>query len=137
MEFTILLNTIHENIKFTMEYRHDQLPLLDILIKKISNKIETYLHHTPSDWKQYLRLNSCHPRHTRKNVNYNLTIRLCTIVSDAHILIRRLQEINTTLISNTFQRALSFTLKNWENLKPNRGTAQEVCLHFYAQTTQK
>ncbi|CAC5419811.1 unnamed protein product [Mytilus coruscus] len=76
MELKDLLNEINENIQFTMEYNSNKLPFLDILIIKNGTNIETDIFYKPTDSKQYLLFTSCHPKHTRVNIPYNLAKRI-------------------------------------------------------------
>ena len=59
------------------------------------------LHSTPkffsTDTKQYLLYDSCHPKHIKNNIPYNLARRLCTIISDKDILNARLNELRELL----------------------------------------
>ena len=48
---------------------------------------------------------SCHPRHTRNNIPYNLARRLCTI-SDEEILDTRLKKLQVLLLQKHFPRKL-------------------------------
>ena len=59
-----MLNSLHSDIKFTAESSDKQLPFSDVLVKKEGFKIETDIYYKPTDSKQYLLFNSCHPKHT-------------------------------------------------------------------------
>ena len=90
-----IINKIHRDIQFTLE----MLPFLDILIKKVNTEIETNrdIHYTPTDSKQYLLFKSCHPNHKTANLPYNLTRRICTIVSIENQKEKRLEELKNFL----------------------------------------
>ena len=49
---------------------------------------------------------SCHPRHTRNNIPYNLAGRLCTIMNDEEILATRLQELQVLLLQIHYPKKL-------------------------------
>lgn len=89
-----------------MEYNQKELPFLDILIKKINLKIETDIFYKATDAKQYLLFNSCHPRHTKTNIPFNLARRICTIVSEQNTRNFRLQELKNTLIDRHYPAQL-------------------------------
>lgn len=85
-EFETLFNASNVIIQFLVEYNHKQHSFLDILIKKANKQIKADIYYKqPMDFKQYRSLNSCHPRHTKMNVPYNLVKRICTIVSGTNI----------------------------------------------------
>ena len=103
LDFQTLLNSINTNIQFTMEYNEEELPFLDILIKKTKdNKIETDIFYKATDAKQYLLFSSCHPRHTKINIPYNLARRICTIVSEKNTRDLRLLELKNTLLERHY-----------------------------------
>jgi hypothetical protein len=48
-----------------MENSIEKLPFLDVLVKLNGDQIETDIYYKPTDSKQYLLFNSCHPKHTK------------------------------------------------------------------------
>lgn len=102
MEFKTMINEINTEIQFTMEYSDKQLPFLDILVIKKNSKIETDIFYKPTDSKQYLLFSSCHPKHTRINVPYNLAKRICTIIPNTELRDRRLFELKTSLLERGY-----------------------------------
>ena len=105
-EFHILLNSINNNIQFTMDYSEKCLPFLDILVIKDHTEIKTDIYYKPTDTKQYLTFNSCHPKHTRLNIPYNLARRLCTIISDRKIRDERLKELYDILMERKYPKTV-------------------------------
>ena len=101
-EFKTLINSINDDIQFTMEYSNEKLPFLDILVIKINRKLETDIYFKPTDSKQYLLFTSCHPKHTRVNIPYNLAKRICTIVSNPSTRDHRLKEMKEILIKRQY-----------------------------------
>ena len=65
-------------------------------------KIQTDIFYKPTDSKQYMLYTSCHPKHTRNSIPYNLARRLKTIVSEETTLLRRLQELKNVLIKRKY-----------------------------------
>ena len=79
-----------------------------ILIKKgnTGTTIETDIYYKPTDSKQYLLFNSCHPKHVRTNVPYNLARRICTIVSNEQTKLKRLNELKSFLEQRLYPSGL-------------------------------
>ena len=114
--FHLILNQLHPNLTFTMEYSEEKLPFLDILLQKYNNRILTDIYSKETDSKQYLNFHSCHPKHTKTSIPYNLARRICTIVSDQDTQQRRLSELRislqkrnypNTVITEGFKKATS------------------------------
>ena len=81
-EFHETIDNLHSDIKFTIEKSKKQLPFLDILLVKTGTQLKTDIYFKVTDTKKYLNFYSCHPRHTKKSIPYNLARRVCTVVSD-------------------------------------------------------
>ena len=64
-ELLLTLNSINPSIQFTMEYSKDQIPFLDILIKRNENGIWMDLYHKPTDTQRCLPFTSSHPNHCK------------------------------------------------------------------------
>ena len=92
-----ILNNLHRDINFTLQFSKTEQSFLDVLVKNLDGKIETDIYYKDTDSKQYLLFHSCHPRHTKVNIPYNLAHRLRTIVSEENVLQRRMQELETFL----------------------------------------
>ena len=80
-EFLSILNGIHTNIRFTMEYSDKEIPFLDILIKR-DGDIWMDLYHKPTDTQRYVPFNSNHPPHCKRNIPFTLARRICAIVEN-------------------------------------------------------
>ena len=92
-KFHNLLNDLHSSIKFTIEKSRTSLPFLDTLLIKENGQLQTDIYYKPTDSKQYLLYTSCHPKHTRNSIPYNLTRRLKMIISENNTLLVRLEEL--------------------------------------------
>ena len=92
-----MLNSLHPDIRFTIECSDKQLPFLDVLVTKEGSKLETDIYYKPSDSKQYLLFNSCHPKHTRTSIPYSLARRIRSIVTNEEILRIRMNELRLAL----------------------------------------
>ena len=51
LELKDILNNLHADITFTMEYSNEQQPFLDVLVKWVGTKIETDIYYKPTDSK--------------------------------------------------------------------------------------
>ena len=47
VELNLLLNTLHQDIIFTIEYSSEQQPFLDVLVKREGTKIVTEIYYKP------------------------------------------------------------------------------------------
>lgn len=106
-EFHELLNNIHADFQFTVESSENKIPFLDILIIKRENlQIETDMYFKTTDTKQYLFFYSSHPKHTIRNIPYNLARRICTIVSNTTTRDARLKELKFHLKQRRYPEKL-------------------------------
>ena len=104
--FHNILNSLHSDIKFTIELNENKLPFLDILITKYNTQLSTDIYYKDTDTKQYLDFKSCHPSHTKRSIPYNLARRICTIVSDSFLRSIRLNELKQALLSRGYPENL-------------------------------
>ena len=129
------MNYLHKDIPFTPQFDNQEQAFLDVLVKNQHGKIETDIYYKETDSKQYLLFNSCHPRHTKMNIPYNLARRLRTIISEENVLEKRMWELKSFLskqnhpeqiIEHGLQQAMSLDknqlrtvkLKPEENIVP-------------------
>ena len=54
------INSLHQTIKFTMDYSITEFNFLGVTVTKFGNKLETYLSCKPNNTQQYLHAQSCH-----------------------------------------------------------------------------
>lgn len=101
-----ILNALSDKLKYTMEIGIPELPFLDVLVKRLGIRIITDIYHKPTDARQYLHYRSCHPRHIKNNVPYNLARRVCTIVSDPVLKSERLKELKYHLTRQAYPNAV-------------------------------
>ena len=93
-----LINTLHPSLNFTMDISRIKLSFLDTMVINNNGEVQTDIFYKPTDSKQYLLYTSCHPKHTRNSIPYNLARRLKTKVSDERTLHKRLEELEEFLI---------------------------------------
>ena len=96
------LQNLHPSLAFTKEENNEQLPFLDVSVTIANNVVETDVHYKPTDSKQYLDFNSCHPRHTKNSVPYSLARRICMIVSNSDCVEYRLHELKDLLLQRNY-----------------------------------
>ena len=78
---------------------------MDIFIKRKGSLIITDIYYKPTDTKQYLDYNSCHPHHIRRNVPFNLARGICAIVEDDSLRHKRL-ELKVCLVNRHYPLAV-------------------------------
>ena len=81
-ELLLTLNSINPSTQFTMEYSKDQIPFLDILIKRNENSIWIDLYHKPTDTQRCLLFASSNPKHCKRNISFCLARTICTIAEN-------------------------------------------------------
>ena len=95
-------NHINPDIKFTIEHSAKQPAFLDILVKTNNDILTTDINNEAKDTRQYLDFTWNHPRHIKKNIPYNLSSGICTIVDDKETRDKRLQELSQILIKRGY-----------------------------------
>ena len=70
------LNRHHNTIKFTANWSTEEVTFLDTRVYLRNGLVETNLHIKPTDTHQYLRTDSCHPRHCKTDIPYGQALRL-------------------------------------------------------------
>jgi len=119
-DFYELVNSLSDDIKFTFESSETRIPFLDVLVMKKGNVLVTDIYSKPTDTKQYLHFKSCHAKHTKYNIPFNLARRICTIVVDPFIRDKRLKEMTLnlqkrgyppSLITNGIRKAKSLNIE--------------------------
>ena len=96
-EFLSILNKLNKDIKFTMEVDSRQLAFLDVMVNIENDKIWMDTYSKPTDTKRYVPFNSCHPKHTLKNIPLNLAQRICMIIEKDDIKEQKLEQLLETL----------------------------------------
>lgn len=76
-----------------MEKSLDGISYLDILLNKQDEVIiitDLYIKKKTTDTISILHFNSCHRRHTKRAIRYNLARKICTLVNSEPVKIQRL-----------------------------------------------
>ena len=80
-----------------MEYITDQIPFLDILIKKNQNGIWMDLYHKPIDTQRCLPFTSSHPKHCERNIPFCLAWRISIIAGNNADKLKNLENLKSNL----------------------------------------
>ena len=96
--FIDILNSLDQNINFTYELNETQIAFLNILIYKDKKGLKCDMYFKPTDTREYLPFNSCHPHHTKVNIPFTLARNICTIVEDRDRLYKQLGDLYQHLI---------------------------------------
>ena len=96
-QLSLTLNSINPSIKFTMEYIKDQIPFLDILLKKSESGIWMDLYHKTADTQKCLPFTSCHANHCKRNISFCLARRISTIAENSAEMLRNLENLKSNL----------------------------------------
>lgn len=95
-KFHAWANTVHVNLKFTVESHTKALPFLDTKVYiDDTRKLQTDIFYKESNLHTYLLFTSCHPMSLKKSLPYSLGIRVKRIVSDASNLKSALEDLWT------------------------------------------
>ncbi len=141
-DFISILESLHESIGFKRSSNTKNIPFLDIDVQiDQTNNIQTDVFYKVTDTHQYLDFRSCHPRHTKNNIPFNLARRICTITSQETTRLKRLLELKNILIQrnyppqlieNGIQKALDIDRK--ELLKPKTNTDNDPNILTFVHT---
>ena len=133
--FNNILQQLHPNITFKFESSNEKISFLDISVINDMNTIKTDIFYKVTDTHQYLHFKSCHPRHCKINVPYNLARRICTIVSDVDIRKKRLSELKVmlkareypeTVIQNGIEKAEKLSIEELRSCKPKTDNVESI-----------
>jgi len=132
---------LNTNIQFTKNVNNTEIPFLDILVKiDTHHSIITDLYIKPTDTQQYLDFRSCHPKHTKCNIPFNLARRICTIVSNIELRDTRLQQLSlvlkerhypSPLICRAIEEAKSIKLEELRKVKNKVHTKATIVVSTY------
>ena len=75
MTFLDQINLFHPSIKFTADTSTQQVSFLDTTVMLEGDSFHTDLYTKPTDTRQYLFLDSCHPKHCTTSIPYCQALR--------------------------------------------------------------
>ena len=91
------LNRHHTTIKFTATWSAEKFTFLDTTVYlKEDSLIGTGRYVKPTDKHQYLRMDSCHPKHCKASIPFSQALRLRRICSKDCVYRQRTCELNYT-----------------------------------------
>jgi len=101
------LNTLHPDLKFTLEFNAQKLPFLDTLVYVDKEGfLQTTVYHKPSNTHQYLHFQSSHHPNLKKSLPFSQGIRIKRIVSDPEHLETALNEMVGFFIARGYSRKI-------------------------------
>jgi len=100
------LNSVHQSIKFEMEYSYEKVHFLDTVVLNNNGTLETTIYIKPTDKKQYLHFNSCHPRHVTKAIPYSQAVRYRRIISSDQVLATELNNLKRFFLFRGYDEKL-------------------------------
>ena len=131
------LNDLHPKLTFTFEKSSESISFLDVQVYIEDSKVKTDIFYKPTDSHNFLRFDSCHPRHTKTNIPFGQARRICTIVSDVGKRDTRLNELRSyltaqkyplTVIDSGIERAIQIPRE--ELLRPKERNEEKSILPF-------
>jgi len=104
--FINTLNEFHPTIKFTANISQTNIQFLDTIVYKNNNQLLTKLYTKPTDSKQYLHFNSCHPTHTKRSIPYSQAVRYRRIIVEEDELISALLGLKQMFLDRCYSEPL-------------------------------
>ena len=89
------LNRINKSIKFTASCSTKEIVFLDVRVLKTESGFEIIVFNKETDADNYLNFTSCHPRHTKENIPFNLARRVRALTDDN---IKCMEEMNYVIV---------------------------------------
>ena len=130
-------NTFQNSIKFTFEYSKKTVNFLDVQVTKDKyHKLQTSIYRKPTKKNLLLKFSSFHPFHIFRNLVYNQSLRLCTIISTRYQLSTELNNLKQIflargyperLIDTQIKKALLINRKHLLKSRPKK-TAKRMLL---------
>ena len=96
------MNSIDQDINFTMEQNDSSLKYLDVLIYKTSSGFRTIVQTKNTDSESILNFNSCHPRHCRENIPFSMARRVKALTDDPDLAANQLDILSKRLIKANY-----------------------------------
>jgi len=100
------LNTCHQTIKFEINRSTEHIQFLDTVIMKKDNQLSSTIYTKPTDRKQYLYFQSCHPRHVIRSIPYAQSIRYRRNISNDTDFQLELEKLKTNFLARGYPLAL-------------------------------
>ena len=112
--FLRFLNSLHPNIRFTVEYECDfgRIPFLDLFIMKDDNKVLINVYRKPTHSGVYTHFNSFLPFRLKRQLVVTLLERAYKICSNYELLHREFDDLKRLLMRNGYNEELILSIIN-------------------------
>lgn len=135
------INSLDQDIQFTMESSKSHIPFLDVLVTldQSNGKIETETYSKPTDTYNYYPFYSCGPGHIARNIPINLAKRICTICSEVKSRDANLEKLKvrllrlkypTELVDNSISNAKEISRIDLLKIKEKPAEEQETLAYL-------
>ncbi|CAF1282545.1 unnamed protein product [Didymodactylos carnosus] len=147
------INSIHPNIKFTVELEKDnKLAFLDVLIEKHQDHLETSVYGKKTCTHLYMKWDSCNPKYQKIALIKSLITRAIRICSGETLLNAEINWIKTVLHENGYpaqllERSIKTTFERYTNnilfnLSKNADKSQSivegnVCFYYLGNESRQ
>ena len=101
-----ILSSLHPSINFTIECSQNELPFLNVFVKKNNTSIDTDIYFKPTYSQQYLIFDSCHPKHIKSSIPNSLARRLKMIISSGEKNPQRMLELKHIILKQKYLEML-------------------------------
>lgn len=133
-DFLNHINNLRPTIKFTVEVEiNNQLPFLDVLVKKEENGFRTSVYRKPTNTGQYLNFHSNSPNNVKMGIAQGLFFRAFKVSSDEEAKNKEIEIIKEELRNNNYpsyliNKALKKTKENIRKTNDfNRNEENPIC----------
>ena len=104
--FVKFCNVFNPTIKFTSESSAKEIPFLDVMVSIKDGQLHTDLYSKPTDAHQFLHWTSCHPKHTKTSLPYDLAFGLNCICSSQESLQKRITDLEGFLKARVYSNSI-------------------------------
>ena len=102
-----ILNSVNNDIEFSVELNDNKLPFLDILITKSGKKNWMKIYSRPTDSKRYIFYLSNHSKPCIKNIPFSVARRICMIVENKNFRYIKLKVPRTILKTQKYPKIVA------------------------------
>ena len=99
-----ILNSVKNDIQFSVELNDNKLPFLDILITKSGKKNWMNIYSKPTGSKRSVSYLSNHTKSCLKNIPFCVARRICIIVENKNVRYMKLKELRTILKTQKYPK---------------------------------
>jgi hypothetical protein len=104
-QFKTLANSLNANIRLQFETSRQSVAFLDVMVSlSETGTVTTDLYTKPTDTRQYLHFDSCHPDSHKLPIAFSQALRIRRICSDDSIAVERGRELKFDLVKRGYPR---------------------------------